>query len=315
MKHLLLVILLLIFSSSNYAQSKIFLAENGSITDSLKAKSYLLIVKADSVLAVKQYTMRKEILMRGTYKGEDLKIPHGKFYYYFDPRLNFKIRLTEGQIDSHPANKLESAGEYNNGLKIGVWEEYYTNGNKKNIYTYKSGILDGLYQSYNRDNGNVYLAGNYVNGKEDGEWNIYSLRGNLMKKEFYEKGKIINTVRIPLGFDPPTSKYDFPAYIGERVISLISPKNRINAVITCKVAKNGKLLYSSFIDYEDPSTDQLKNKVRELIENAKPWTPAYDPTLKDNIEYELTISIRGKNGDLYVGCSEDGSGLSYQFNH
>lgn len=71
---------------------------------------------------------------------------------------------------------------YENGIdKIGEWKYYFPNGLTKRIENYKDGKLNGVYKSYEYNNGKVYLysIGKYENGQQVGMWKYYFENGQL----------------------------------------------------------------------------------------------------------------------------------------
>ena len=52
------------------------------------------------------------------------------------------------------------------GLKTGVWEEYYMNGNLDNRGSYVNGEMDGLWEEY-WGKGQLFSKDFYVNGIKD----------------------------------------------------------------------------------------------------------------------------------------------------
>ncbi len=55
-----------------------------------------------------------------------------------------------------------------NGVKEGVYTEYYSNGNIYIICNYVNGVIHGTYIENNK-NGELYMYCNYINGVIDGE--------------------------------------------------------------------------------------------------------------------------------------------------
>ena len=92
-------------------------------------------------------------------------------------------------------------GNYNdNGVKTGLWKEYYKNGKIAVEEIYFNGKLNGEYKSYH-ENGNVWCIGNYNNGNKEGNFEIYNQSGKLIiilqfvnnrlvKQDFFETVKI-----------------------------------------------------------------------------------------------------------------------------
>jgi antitoxin component YwqK of YwqJK toxin-antitoxin module len=86
-----------------------------------------------------------------------------------------------------PINTLYEKIRHIDGVKIGPTIYYYTNGNKKlrEEYLY-GGILDGVEEWY--ENGNKKEMGRYGNEKKDGVWTKFFENGNLHSREGYDNG-------------------------------------------------------------------------------------------------------------------------------
>ena len=74
--------------------------------------------------------------------------------------------------------------EYLNGEKVGVWKEWYQNGNLKWERGYNV-ILDGVYNEY-YENGNPKELGNFKENMRTGDWKEYDSNGNLTMFEKWE---------------------------------------------------------------------------------------------------------------------------------
>ncbi len=79
-----------------------------------------------------------------------------------------------------------------NGLKHGKVNVYYKNGNIHETYSYKKGLMDGLWLSYNSANIKTAEA-YYLKDKKHGTWKIWNDNGNLIYIMQYKKGKKTGT--------------------------------------------------------------------------------------------------------------------------
>lgn len=122
-----------------------------------------------------------------------------------------KIDITVILQDTTKVNYVDS-----NGLKQGLWKEYFKNGKIKSIAYYKNNQLHGVYKSFH-ENGKLEGLSNFVNGKGEGEqityhenekmslyikisngkrvsFKQYDIKGKLEMEEIYdEKGSHIVT--------------------------------------------------------------------------------------------------------------------------
>ena len=67
------------------------------------------------------------------------------------------------------------------GIKIGYWEGYYSNGQLMYKGSYKDGKEEGYWEYYN-DNGQLYSKGSFKNGERYGNWEKYYYNGQLWYK-------------------------------------------------------------------------------------------------------------------------------------
>ncbi len=67
------------------------------------------------------------------------------------------------------SNQLIENGFFKNGLKDGMWKEWYLNGNLNTIENWDKGTLQGKFISFNKD-GSPLWKGKYNNGKKTGSW-------------------------------------------------------------------------------------------------------------------------------------------------
>jgi len=76
------------------------------------------------------------------------------------------------------------------GIKDGLWKEYYPNGAIKSEGTYDKGNRIGGWKFY-YPNGQLEQIGTYnKDGKADGSWTWYYATGDLLREESYFNGKI-----------------------------------------------------------------------------------------------------------------------------
>jgi antitoxin component YwqK of YwqJK toxin-antitoxin module len=76
-----------------------------------------------------------------------------------------------------PEQKAEE-GAYKENRKVGKWNEYYCNGNKKNDLTFQNGRPDGYAIMY-YENGNKKEEGNWKNNKWVGDYKLYYENGTV----------------------------------------------------------------------------------------------------------------------------------------
>jgi antitoxin component YwqK of YwqJK toxin-antitoxin module len=189
MKYIGVLILLLACLGAKAQVTKTFFdKKNRVITDSTKANSYTIQEKmADTGWYVKEYQQGGFILSEGLYKDEKMKIPQGKFIYYW---IGVKDDASSNQYFSYK----QYVGYYENGSKTGTWLTYDQRGNRTEVLNYVNGKLNGLCQQYTYP-GYLYVDGTYKDGKRVGDWHVYDKNGRVTITDTYDNGKIINTIR------------------------------------------------------------------------------------------------------------------------
>ena len=81
-----------------------------------------LDVNGNYAVQVVSVGIMKTVRMEGTYLDSELQIPHGAFTYY------------------HPNGRVESKGDYSNGVKTGIWHRTSISGKElaEKVYTGRS---------------------------------------------------------------------------------------------------------------------------------------------------------------------------------
>ena len=128
----------------------------------------------------------------------------GEWVYYHSAKdtlrkENYQNGLLDGEfVEFHENGKLWIKGEYKLGEKKGIWEEYSENGIKirqgkyigEKRTPYSETILDSLLEN------GVIVSGlqfPIIEEIKDGVWNYWDIKGVLIKKELWDKGKLIET--------------------------------------------------------------------------------------------------------------------------
>ncbi len=82
----------------------------------------------------------------------------------------------------------EQQGSFKNGVRIGSWATFWSNGQLWERGTFKNGKKDGSWSIY-YDNGQLWQRGSFKSGKKDGSWILYYDSGQLLIKSTYKDGK------------------------------------------------------------------------------------------------------------------------------
>lgn len=126
--------------------------------------------------------------------------------------------VRDGKYEAFYANGARlTAGEYNNGDSLGLWEEWYLAGGKRYERTYSQlakpkgrkivwmpsgdtletktfndlGELDGRYVAFWHDNGEMREQGEYKNGRRHGTWQKWYRSGQLEHEREYDRGRFV----------------------------------------------------------------------------------------------------------------------------
>ncbi len=86
-------------------------------------------------------------------------------------------------------------GEYKDGKKDGVWEEYHKNGRLFQKGTYKDNKKVGVWETY-WDNGQLQSKMPYKNNKRDGDYETYYYNGQLKTKGTFKNDQFIKVERF-----------------------------------------------------------------------------------------------------------------------
>ena len=185
-----LLFVLCSFNGFGQVKSVFFDAEDKVTADSTKANSYAIYgkVTGGNVYVFKKYDLDGYLMVTGSFKDDGLTIPHGKFVYYdwINPYDSFTNQET---VARGKERYITLSGTFENGLREGLWINYYVNGDVKEVANYKKNLLNGEYKSFEA-NGNLKDSGHFVNNKKEGEW---QLKGGLQVVK-YENDKVISTV-------------------------------------------------------------------------------------------------------------------------
>jgi len=105
---------------------------------------------------------------------------------------------TETAYFKNDTNKIAWITYYTDTMIVGVYREYFFNGNtyKKIVYDFK-GKRNGIYQEWD-ENKNLTVSGKYKNDKKHGMWMYFKEKRN----EVYKKGVKHGRWRIYEGKEP-----------------------------------------------------------------------------------------------------------------
>jgi len=192
MKRLFVIVFCIGICQTVLAQVKpIYFKGDEIITDSTKATSYAIYGKLsnEELWTVKRFDLYNDLIMTGTYKDRNLRIPHGKFTFYGDiDRFNYLYGTFFYIKDRY--RFIGETGSFIDGKKTGIWLSFYPDGKVLTSEVYVNNVLNGSYVCYDRK-GKMLSMGSYVNGQMDGEW---LLHGGL-QKVIYELGVLKSSIK------------------------------------------------------------------------------------------------------------------------
>ncbi|MGZ4044301.1 MAG: toxin-antitoxin system YwqK family antitoxin, partial [Bacteroidia bacterium] len=276
-KTFLILLIIKIACQANAQDYKLLIDDNGRQTNAFKATSYIVVKQlADTAWLMQQYDLDNAILQSSVFKDKNLQIPHGKYAYY--RKLNFyNNKMMKDILKSDTANCIMTEGEFRDGKKEGRWTDYFIGGKKREVATYKDGLLNGPYRSYSDDHSTIALSGNYVDGKRDGEWLMFGMGGKLIETDKYRNGKVYNKKISPGPYNAPKPPSEFENYVSDAIQKAISVYNIGNTsfdhsfILTVTTGGN---IIEPHVAQPGHDDDPFTRILVEIIRNSPKWKPA-----------------------------------------
>ncbi|MBS1530939.1 MAG: hypothetical protein JSU01_11560 [Bacteroidetes bacterium] len=288
---------------ANAQDYKLYIDNNGSPTDVLKATSYVVVKQlADTGWLMQNYDLENIILQSGTFKDRNLQIQNGKFVYY--RRLNFyNNKEIKESLKSDTVNYITTEGLFKDGKKDGRWTDYFTGGKVQQEVHYKNGVLNGPYRSYNDDQTTIALSGSYVNGLRDGNWEIFGPEGEIKATEKYHKGKMLSR-KITLGsFNFPKPPDGFDSYVKtefrKAASSLLIHGTTATYSIIFAVTADGKIIEPESANQRQDH-DPLMIILLDIIKNSPLWQPGDMGDKSKPVEDLSAISVEIDSGIITI---------------
>jgi len=122
------------------------------------------------------------------------------YYSYYDHSLTAREVYVKGlrngltQHFYNNGNLSEIVG-WENNRKEGPWEQYFSNAQLKLKGSFREGKLQGEFQ-VNFESGKPYLKGSYQDDLREGEWTFYKEDGNIEMQLVYHHGIAANDDRL-----------------------------------------------------------------------------------------------------------------------
>ncbi|RYG50323.1 MAG: hypothetical protein EOO01_10975 [Chitinophagaceae bacterium] len=134
------------------------------------------------------YTTQKEVRPKS-----------GRQYYWFkggaihNAQAGIAGELLTGRfIKTYHSNQIAEQGEFDNGLKRGLWKTWYQDGTLQSEQYWNDGQRDGEWRAYDFS-GVMTVAGKYQKGLRDGRWIDYQKKDTVMYRDdavFVKKPKL-----------------------------------------------------------------------------------------------------------------------------
>jgi antitoxin component YwqK of YwqJK toxin-antitoxin module len=97
----------------------------------------------------------------------------------------------------HSGTLMEEC-EYFDGRKHGYEKKFYYTGANKQEGEYDFGLKTGVWVWYYLNSGEIRSEGKYIKGKKEGEWKLYNSRGDLKTTFVYKDGILISQNGVPV---------------------------------------------------------------------------------------------------------------------
>jgi antitoxin component YwqK of YwqJK toxin-antitoxin module len=252
---------------------KTYLDASGNSVDKSNAQSYITYhQQADSSWLMKQYDMRDTIMSSGTFKDRNLQIPNGKFFYFYKSGSIKGIKIYN-QRREDTLNHIKTSGQFKDGVKTGVWLEYFDNGQIQFSNHFENGKKNGISENYNYSTNTVYIRTNYVNDVEQGECDMLNTRGDIIQKDIYKDGQLTESHQLKVYYTQPKPPKQFYAFVNEglKKITGLHDKGKIDVVFI--VNTDGRLTKPE-IFLAEKNSKEFNEQLIALLLASPNWQPA-----------------------------------------
>ena len=139
------------------------------------------IIASVCVIAIYSNVVWSQELRKATfYKENENQIR--EVYNYKDTT---RTVLHGTYISFYMNGRMETRGEYEDGVPSGKWEFYYENGNKKKVGELYDGQPYGYWEYY-FENGKMKMEGDLFGTRREGNWKYYYQTGDIKSKGLFE---------------------------------------------------------------------------------------------------------------------------------
>jgi len=122
-----------------------------------------------------------------------IKVKDHKMYYWFKGGAIHSAEsgiagtlLDDKFVKMYHSNQLAEQGQFKEGLKVGTWKTWHTNGTIESVQNWKKGLKCGDYLRYDQ-NGALAESGKYSKDLKTGKWVNFEKKDTLV----YKKGNLV----------------------------------------------------------------------------------------------------------------------------
>jgi antitoxin component YwqK of YwqJK toxin-antitoxin module len=144
---------------------------------------------------VRFFRQNGELAAQGNYAGAK-RDSVWIYYSYRGQTVSHRVEYAAGKHHGkeqsfYPNGNVAEETVWENGVKNGMWKQFFENGQIKSTCAYAAGKLEGRFAAYFPD-GAKEIEGVYRNGVPDGEWKHFDAKGKPVSIIIYAAGKILN---------------------------------------------------------------------------------------------------------------------------
>lgn len=120
---------------------------------------------------------------------KQIKIKDHKVYYWFKGGAIHSAEsgiagtlLDDKFVKMYHSNQLAEQGQFKEGLKVGIWKTWHSNGIIQTVLKWKKGLKYGDYSRYD-ENGTLAETGTYTKDLKNGKWINFEKKDTLVYKK------------------------------------------------------------------------------------------------------------------------------------
>jgi antitoxin component YwqK of YwqJK toxin-antitoxin module len=140
--------------------------------------------KYGNIIIIDEYSNRIEFFYNNDTIVEEIRYKNDQ---------EFEKLKKDGFHVEYVSNKGEvlAEGLIKNNKEMGLWKDFYENGNLLREMNFKNGLRNGSFTEY-YENGKISLKGKYWNGRKTDTLTWYYENGSIKQKEIY----VVDTIKV-----------------------------------------------------------------------------------------------------------------------